>query len=160
SADSANEFQGHDTSEGGGTPRAVRRTTGSLVLRHRHRARRRLLPIRTPRACAVPAGRVAGMKLSEVVLADFAQLFPDRTVTLTVSGNPNQFDLSLRGVSYSKASWGPGPFPPIDDMTNDPNFEFLGVFGAPELTAPPLVTVRLERRIRGTHDEAGWEVIS
>ena len=53
-----------------------------------------------------------GVELSRVVLADFVQLAPDRTVTVTPAGSPDRFDVRVDGLTYLSNfwnSWNSGP---------------------------------------------------
>ncbi|MBI2322219.1 MAG: hypothetical protein HYU88_09075 [Chloroflexi bacterium] len=53
---------------------------------------------------------VSGAHLSRVVLADFAQLTPDRSATLTFASNkPTSVSVALSGVSYASSAAGSGP---------------------------------------------------
>jgi hypothetical protein len=76
-------------------------------------------------------------ELSAVVLADFAQPAPDRTVTLVrvPAAGGRRVEVSLTGRTYEHG-------PP-------------GLAPAPDNIGPQL-RVRVERRIPGTVDEVGW----
>jgi len=53
---------------------------------------------------------LAGAHLSRVVLADFAQLLPGRSVSITeVTGQPTQLHVVVAGASYTKGAAGFGP---------------------------------------------------
>jgi hypothetical protein len=93
-----------------------------------------------------------GLGLSTVVLADFVQLMPQRTVTVTpASGDPNSFSVTVEGLSYQGRSL-PTPITPAASPGS--GFE---IEPSPEMAAPNLIQVSLEQRIAGTQDEAGWE---
>lgn len=73
---------------------------------------------------------IPGAELSPVVLADFVQVPPPRTVTFAPGGGPDVFNLRVEGPS-SGPGWVPGE-------------------------APDLVEVSVEQRLPGTSDELGW----
>jgi hypothetical protein len=82
-------------------------------------------------------------ELSRVIVADFVQLMPDRTVTVTPSGNPLAVQVRVDGLTYQATSWHPGDDDPSED-------------GPDVNPAPPLIQVNVEERIPGTTDAAGW----
>jgi hypothetical protein len=99
-----------------------------------------------------------GVELSRAVLADFAQLVPDRTVTLTpVAGNPDQFDLTVEGRTYLSNAWEQGETPGgrVDfKRPQAPHQDF-------KINAPvELVRVSVQSRIAGATDEAGWQEVA
>ena len=68
--------------------------------------------------------------LSHVVLADLAQLTPERTATITYNPkNPTNIDIVVAGLSYSATSAGKGP---------------------------SLVQATIETNLNGPDDEMGW----
>jgi len=94
---------------------------------------------------------ISGTELSRVVLTDFLQLLPDRTVKVNpVAGDPNSFTISVEGISYRANAWNTEPIGGLSD----------GIIITPRhpLSAPFLIHVSLEQRISGTSDEAGWQV--
>jgi hypothetical protein len=96
-----------------------------------------------------------GVELSRAVLADFAQLVPDRTVSLTpVAGNPDRFDLTVEGRTYLSNAWEQGDTPGgrVDfEQAQAPHH-------AIKVNAPvELVRVIVQSRIPGATDEAGWQ---
>jgi hypothetical protein len=99
---------------------------------------------------------IPGTELSRVVIADFVQLAPDRTVRVTpTAGDPNSFAITVEGLTHQGGAWDPKlpleSLPP-DAVILDP---------LPELGTPAeVIQVSLERRIPGTQDEAGWEPAS
>jgi hypothetical protein len=98
---------------------------------------------------------ISGAELSHVVLADFAQLVPDRTVTLTANAaDPNRMTIKIDGVSYDSNN---GPFP-ADDISAVKSFmeehqmpvpSALGNFG-------PVIRLSVQERMSGTLDDMGW----
>jgi hypothetical protein len=97
-----------------------------------------------------------GMELSRVVLSDFVQIAPPRTVTVTqASDNHNSFTIQVNGLSYGSAEW----------ASMDPSSAQLEVLNlSPDLPdldkilpIPYLIDVSVEQRIPGATDEAGWQ---
>jgi hypothetical protein len=100
-----------------------------------------------------------GLEVSRVVLTDFVQLAPDRTVTINpVEGDPNSFAISVQGLTYQRSAWDPSL--PISDL--DPQSEQIAtpLQELMTMTPPELIQVTVEQRIPGTQDEAGWEPAS
>ena len=100
---------------------------------------------------------IRGKELSRVVLADFIQLLPERTVTFaSATDEADTFQLTVQGSTYFSSVWNPGPLEAVDmddhDHFADPD--------PPETFPPNLVTVRLEQRVPGALDEAGWQPAS
>jgi hypothetical protein len=96
------------------------------------------------------------VELSRVVLTDFVQLAPDRTVRVNpVEGDPNSFTISVQGLTYGGSAWDPTVpmegLDPFDEELLTPLSE-LGT-----MTPPELIQVSVEQRIPGTLDDAGWE---
>jgi hypothetical protein len=94
---------------------------------------------------------LTGVELSRVVLADFVQLLPDRTVTVSaVPDDPNRLTVRVDGLSYDGTSWRPTPFRFVED---DPSTE-------EEINpAPDLVRVSVEERIASTGADLGWKPV-
>lgn len=93
---------------------------------------------------------IAGLELSRVVLADYVQLLPQRTVGVQpVPRDPNSFTLAVTGLTYAGSAWSPGP------LDLDPDAFILNP--PPEMTPPDLIQVTVEQRIAGAPDEAGWQ---
>jgi hypothetical protein len=100
---------------------------------------------------------IPGLELSGVVLADFVQLLPQRTVSVQpVPGDPNSFTFALTGLTYAGSTWTPGPWPmPYYFPDGDPNEQLLQ--DPPDHTPPYRIHVSLEQRIPGAQDDAGWQ---
>lgn len=80
---------------------------------------------------------VTDAHLSRVVLADFAQLAPDRTVTLVSEpDNPDLFNIALAGLSY-RFNTGPVPTSEPEQVGGD-------------------IEVSVEERLAGTSGDLGW----
>jgi hypothetical protein len=100
--------------------------------------------------------------LSRVVIADFVQLAPDRTVTISpVQGNPDTFTINVSGLTYQSNAWTTAPLEAdnarrLETMTLNTNFTILNDPQPP--VRPALVRIEVERRRPGTKDEAGWEL--
>jgi hypothetical protein len=115
---------------------------------------------------------VRSAHLSRVVVADFVQLAPDRTVTIIpVTGDPDRFNITVEGLTYATNSWttDPGEQDVLQHLTDHDStqgtpdddgftFEFLDELRPP--VRPDLVQVSVERRIPGTKGDAGWETVS
>jgi hypothetical protein len=60
--------------------------------------------------CRYQPSSVEDAYISRVVLADYAQLAPDRTASIVFAGRSlTQFHVSLTGVSYAQTATRPGP---------------------------------------------------
>jgi hypothetical protein len=83
--------------------------------------------------------------LSPVVLVEFAQLHPDRALSVTaVPGNPRARRLTLSGPVHTRSS-----------VANE--YEFFGVFFGPPGSLGNVVEVAVERRQTGVNTDLGWE---
>jgi hypothetical protein len=95
-----------------------------------------------------------GMHLSRAVLADFAQLAPNRTVTLTPAPDSrDRFTVKVEGLTYRSNSWKRG------DVDGDVDFERPppGPSTAFQVNpGVPLIDISVQQRIPGTSDAAGW----
>jgi hypothetical protein len=81
--------------------------------------------------------------LSPVVLAEFAQLHPDRALSVTeVRGNPRARRLTLSGPVHSRSS-----------VANE--YEFFGIFFGPPGSLGNVVEVTVERRQSGVRTDLG-----
>jgi hypothetical protein len=91
---------------------------------------------------------IRDVELSNIALADFVQLMPDRTVTVTPDPG-NEFTIQIRvdGLTYQSTSWHRGD-DEVDITGKNHGFEVN-----PDV---PLVQVSVEERIPGTIDEVGW----
>jgi hypothetical protein len=84
-----------------------------------------------------------GAHLSQVVLAEFAQLHPDRTLSVTtVRGNPRARRLTLSGPVHTRSS-----------VANE--YEFFGIPFAEGLLEN-VVELTVERRQPGVDTDLGW----
>jgi hypothetical protein len=98
---------------------------------------------------------IPGAHLSPVVLADFVQLAPDRSVTvITDPDNPDILDLAMMGAVTGAARG-------VDGISGNPEAATTGpgkVTGATsaQLAALPRIEVAVEKRIPGTTDDLGW----
>jgi hypothetical protein len=100
---------------------------------------------------------VSAKELSRILLADFVQLLPERTVAFApVQDETNTFQLTVQGLTYSFSGWNPGPL----ESLPDPGFDSFADGDPPEAFPPNLLIVRLEERVPGTFDEAGWQPAS
>ena len=102
-------------------------------------------------------------ELSRVVLSDFVQVLPQRTVSVQpVAGDPNSFTIVVEGLTYQGSAWDPTAFECIDLSTGFPaSIDNVSEPDPPPRSAPVpnLIQVALEQRIIGTQDEAGWEPV-
>jgi hypothetical protein len=89
------------------------------------------------------------LHLSTMVMADFAQVAPDRTLTIVPDADsPDRFTITVEGRTYLSNAWREG------DTNGNTTIEFP-VPAALNL-AGDLIDVGIEQRIPGTTDEAGW----
>jgi len=94
---------------------------------------------------------VSDTELSRVVLTDFVQLLPDRTVKVNpVAGDPNSFTIRVEGISYRANAWNTAP---LESLSPDG----IIIRPRPPLSPPSLIFMSLEQRISRTTDEAGWQ---
>lgn len=91
---------------------------------------------------------IVGVELSNIALANFVQLMPDRTVTVTPDPDDDlTIQIRVDGLTYHSTSWHSG------DDEPDINGEYHGFDVNPDIR---LVEVSVEERIPGTIDEVGW----
>jgi hypothetical protein len=91
---------------------------------------------------------LAGLELSRVVLTDFVQLFPDRTINLDpVAGNPNQFTVRVDGVKSTRNAW-------VGLVLDD---DSIAISKGGMNTFPDLFRVSIEERIPGSDPTVGWK---
>jgi hypothetical protein len=92
---------------------------------------------------------IRDVELSNIALADFVELMPERTVTVTPDpGNPLSIQIRVDGLTYQSTSWHRG-----DDELSLGDHKNHGFEVNPDV---PLVQVSVEERISGTIDEVGW----
>jgi hypothetical protein len=95
-----------------------------------------------------------GMELSRVMLSDFVQIMPQRTVTITpAADSSNRYTVQVDGLTYQSNSWVPNDA----DADAGPDTQFLPPLPSTILPVPNLIEVSVEQRIPGASDEAGWQ---
>lgn len=85
---------------------------------------------------------LAGLEISSVVLADFVQIAPTRTITLTTTPDRTHYTVVVKGLTYHSNA---GPVPTV-----------VG----PNMVGLARVSVSVQQRIPGTTDEIGWQAAS